>query len=131
LNTVNGPSEADIILNSLAEMRLDKRMQTHAFDKIMSSPTWRPVWARIDDDIRRNFISDFIEVPQTLALHLFRHLYSQPPHNFKSQIPTTSHLTHTITHLTPTSSHLILHISLHSPITSHQTITTAHLRLKW
>ncbi|XP_024025576.1 uncharacterized protein LOC21410733 [Morus notabilis] len=81
-NTVNGPSEMDPIMASLTEMGIDPRTYAHAFEKIMAFPTWRVAWHKLDDSVRRVFLHDFVDLPNTPLPYQVLNPYSQPPHNF-------------------------------------------------
>lgn len=122
-NTVNDPNEAEIILTSLEEMRIDPPMRAHAFDKIMGSAAWRPVWDRVGDGMRRAFLNDFVVVPQTPFVfqppnpyNQVSNPYNQPPNSFNQppnsfsqpRTPKTSLQIHTTNYQTPTTSHLLL-----------------------
>lgn len=81
-NTVDSPSEAEIILTSLKEMGIGPRMQVHAFDKIMHSDVWRSVWGKVDDGMRRAFLNDFVVVPKTPCIYDPPNPYNQVPNPY-------------------------------------------------
>ncbi|XP_024023164.1 uncharacterized protein LOC112092117 [Morus notabilis] len=63
-------------------MGIDLRTRSHAFEKIVKDNDYRGVWATIDEPMRRAFLNDFVNVPQTPFTFQVPNPYRQPSQNF-------------------------------------------------